>query len=358
MLAPTTSKIEAKIKVLHIINDLSRNGGAQRFVIDLINPPPQNYEIKVITLNEENDFLNELKGVECYVWKTLSFTQKWRLLRWPDLLHGHLFPSIYLSLASIGKKRIQTEHATHNRRRDHFYLKPFEFFLYWRHHITVCITTQVKERLEDFLPYLKSHYRVISNGIDVHKFSFTQKIIPQQNENIHIGMVGRFHPYKDQPTLFRALSLLPDRYHLHLVGDGELKEEYLACVQNLGLEKRVTFHGVCADIPGFLDTLNLYVQSSVVEGFGLAALEAMASGLPVLASRVQGMKEVIAKDSALFDVGNEKELALKIESICNCPAQYQASSLYSLSRCQDFSLQRFREQYYQIYQSVIDEQIP
>lgn len=354
------------IKVLHIINDLSRNGGAQRFVIDLVCPPPEGFQICVITLEDSNDFRDELDavGVKCCVWQHLSLVQKWQWLRWPDVLHGHLFPSIYIALAALGKKRIQTEHATHNRRRDHRWIKPFEFFLYWRYHITVCITEEVKQALEDFLPHWKSHYQVILNGIDVNKFSLAQKEAPVAGSPIHIGMVGRFHHYKDQPTLIHALALLPNNYQLHLVGDGPRRQEYQALVEKLALGSRVTFHGIRADIPTFLDGLTVYVQSSVVEGFGLAPLEAMASGLPVLASRVQGMSEVIAKDSSLFRSGDAETLAAKITDLCHCSSQYHALSAYSLARCQHFSLPLFRQQYYQTYQHLLnkstrlDESIP
>ncbi len=348
------------MKVLHIINDLSRNGGAQRFVIDLIQAPPEGVEIKVITLDDTNDFADELQasGVQCYAWGQLGVLQKWRILRWPNLVHGHLFPSVYLALAAIGKKRIQTEHATHNRRRDHAWLKPFEFFMYGRYQRTVCITEHVKEALEGFLPFWKSHYCVILNGIDIKKFSGKEKKCPQAQETVHIGMVGRFHRYKDHPTLIRALALLPKRYQLHLIGDGERREEYHLLVHQLDLENRVTFHGVCSEIPAILDSLHLYVQSSTVEGFGLAPLEAMACGLPVLGSRVQGMSEVIANENALFDVGDEKGLASQIEGLFSSVNLYQNMSLYSLSRCQHFSLRAFREQYYQTYEKVINEALP
>ncbi|MEZ8142680.1 glycosyl transferase [Enterovibrio norvegicus FF-33] len=344
------------VKVLHIINDLSRNGGAQRFVIDLISPPPDGYEIRVITLEDTNDFRAEIEaqGVACYVWDRLSLKEKWQLLRWPDLVHGHLFPSIYIALAAFGKKRIQTEHATHNRRRDHAWMKPFEFFLYWRYHTTVCITEQVQHALEAFLPQWKSHYQVILNGIDLSKYPLIAKSRPESDSPIRIGMVGRFHVYKDHPTLIRALALLPAKYELHFAGDGDRREEYQTLVKSLGLDDRVIFHGVRADIPAFLDGVDIYVQSSIVEGFGLAAVEAMAAGLPVLASRVQGMSEVIDNEASLFNVGDEKMLAQMVASLCDDAASYQTSAQYSVSRCQHFTLSAFREQYYDTYQSLVD----
>ncbi|MDD1782179.1 glycosyltransferase [Enterovibrio sp. ZSDZ35] len=344
------------VKVLHIINDLSRNGGAQRFVIDLVLPPPAGYEIRVITLDDDNDFKQELEsqGIVCFVWDSLSLKEKWQLLRWPDLVHGHLFPSIYIALAAFGKKRIQTEHATHNRRRDHVWLKPFEVFLYWRYNVTVCITDQVKQALESFVPCCKSHYEVIFNGVDLTKFPLRPKQLPPKNAKIKIGMVGRFHAYKDHPTLIRALRQLPLHYELHFAGDGDRKKEYQQLVKTLELEDRVVFHGVQKDIPAFLETLNLYVQSSTVEGFGLAAVEAMAAGVPVIATRVDGMKEVIGNDAYLFNVGNDTELAENIHALCTQPDAYHNAAEYAVSRCQHFTLQSFRSQYYETYQRLFN----
>ncbi|WP_407331540.1 glycosyltransferase [Enterovibrio sp. 27052020O] len=344
-------------KVLHIINDLSLNGGAQRFVIDLVCPPPDGYEIRVITLEDTNDFHADMQaqGVKCYVWDKLSLREKWQILRWPDLIHGHLFPSIYIALAAFGKKRVQTEHATHNRRRDHIWMKPFEFYLYWRYQATVCITEQVQQALEDFLPQWKSHYQVILNGIDLSKYPLKVKSVPAADVPIRIGMVGRFHAYKDHPTLIRALALLPERYELHFAGDGDRRDEYQALVKSLALDSRVVFHGVRSDIPSFLNDMDVYVQSSIVEGFGLAAVEAMAAGLPVLASRVQGMREVIDNEASLFAVGDEKTLVQMIAALCDEEANYQVSAQHSISRCQHFTLSAFREQYYNTYQSLIGD---
>ncbi|WP_028023178.1 glycosyltransferase [Enterovibrio calviensis] len=344
------------VKILHIINDLSLNGGAQRFLIDLVSPPPAGYEIKIITLEDTNEFRDTLdaQGVTYYAWNTLSLKAKWKLLRWPDVVHGHLFPSIYLALAAFGKKRVQTEHNSHNRRRDHIWMKPFEYLLYWRYHTTVCITQQVQEELEAFIPQWKSHYQVVFNGVDLSKFSLTAKQLPAADAPIRIGMVGRLHPYKDQPTLIRALALLPQRYELHFAGDGDRREEYQSLATSLGIEDRVFFHGIRSDIPDFLDGLDFYVQSSIIEGFGLAAVEAMAAGLPVLASRVPGIREVMDCEANMFDVGDSETLASMIANVCGDAATYQASTQRSIERCQLFTLSAFREQYYDVYQTLVD----
>ncbi|HFT1739535.1 TPA: glycosyltransferase, partial [Vibrio vulnificus] len=109
------------MRILHIINDLSKNGGAQKFLVDLVTGEEAKYDIKILVLCHENDYLETLSrhGIKCYVWQTLTFKEKWALFRWPDIVHGHLYPSIYLALLALGKKKLQTEHSSSNRRRDY-----------------------------------------------------------------------------------------------------------------------------------------------------------------------------------------------------------------------------------------------
>ncbi len=73
-----------KTKILHIINDLSKNGGAQKFLVDLVMEHAPQYDIKILVLCDDNDYLDLLsaQGIECFNWKTLSLKEKWSLLRW------------------------------------------------------------------------------------------------------------------------------------------------------------------------------------------------------------------------------------------------------------------------------------
>lgn len=344
------------MKILHIINDLSNNGGAQRFLVDLVVKHKPHYEVKILVLNKDNDFETQLNenGVSFYYWPSLSIKEKWRLLRWPNLIHSHLFPSIYVALLAIGKKRVQTEHNTTNRRRDYPALKFMEYLMYQKHQKTICITNKVREELVRFLPRYKDRYDVIYNGVDLNRFSRTAKSYSriQPDSPINIGMAGRLHGYKDHPTLIKAIAKLPEHYHLHLAGDGDKKQQLQDLAQQLNCAHRVHWHGVISDVPTFLSNLDVYVQSSIIEGFGLAAVEAMAEGLPVLGSNVPGLDEVIGNDSYLFELGNEQELADKIEIICSSQAHYEMATQFFVERCKSFTLEQFRESYYKAYDEL------
>ncbi len=344
------------MKILHIINDLSNNGGAQRFLIDLVVKHKPCYEVKILILKKDNDFETLLSdnGVSFEYWPTLSINQKWRLFQWPDLIHSHLFPSVYIALLAIGKKRVQTEHNTTNRRRDYPALKFMEYLMYQKHEKTVCITNKVKDELIKFLPRYQERYEVIYNGVDLNRFSRKAKQYwgMKPNGQINIGMAGRLHGYKDHPTLIRAIAQLPECYQLHLAGDGDKKTELQALTEKLNCAHRVHWHGIISDVPIFLSNLDVYVQSSIIEGFGLAAVEAMAEGLPVLGSDVPGLDEVIGDTHYLFEPGNDKELVNKIEYICSSKNRYELASHYFVERCKSFTLEQFRASYYKTYDEL------
>lgn len=345
-----------KTKILHIINDLSQNGGAQKFLVDLVLNHKPNYEIKVLVLCDDNDYLELLseQGIECFNWQALSLAQKWSLLRWPDLVHGHLYPSIYLALLAVGKKRIQTEHCSHNRRRDYPLFKFMEHFLYRGHDLTVSISEKVQDELIKFMPRYQSKYHVVHNGVDLSRFSMVPKKARDfiHKPTVNIAMVGRLHGHKDHETLIHALAALPDNYHLHLAGEGEKKSALQALAQRLNVTQRVQFHGVVSNIPLFLSEMDIYVQSSHVEGFGLAAVEAMAAGLPVLSSNVPGLDEVTGRDDYLFNVGDSTQLADKIQNLIKDSELYDNSTEYSVNRAKLYTIDKFREGYYGLYQQL------
>ncbi|MBS9876357.1 glycosyltransferase [Vibrio sp. 665] len=344
------------MKILHIINDLSSNGGAQRFLVDLVVQRMPQYKIRVLILNPDNDFEEKLKESEvtCYVWKSLSLIEKWKILQWPDLVHSHLFPSIYLALFSFGKRKIQTEHNTTNRRRDYPLFKFMEHLLYMNNDKTICITHKVQEALVKFIPAYKDRYEVIFNGVDLHRFSRQPKLYKALEKKgvINIGMVGRLHHYKDHDTLICAIAKLPENYHLHLAGDGEKKQVLRKKAKDLNCDHRIHWYGITSDIPRFLSSLDLYVQSSKVEGFGLAAVEAMAEGLPVLGSDVPGLNEVIGDKTYLFKQGQSDDLITKILHIVGSKSSYEAASCFFVERCNQFTLNNFRNSYYKIYDEL------
>lgn len=122
----------------------------------------------------------------------------------------------------------------------------------------------------------------------------------QGNDVINIGTVGRMHGVKDQLTLVRAYIQLLTKHpsligtvNLLLIGDGPLREQAIVLLENNNLLAHVWLPGARADIAAIMRSLDIFVLPSQAEGISNTILEAMATGLPVLATAVGGNSELV-----------------------------------------------------------------
>jgi len=106
------------------------------------------------------------------------------------------------------------------------------------------------------------------------------------------------------------------------------------------------------DVPDLLAQSDIAVQSSHWEGFGLAAVEAMASGLPTVASNVSGLRDVVGGAGVLFSSGDERELADRILQLIDDRNLYVRTSAACLERAKEFDINRMVENYIEIYNSI------
>jgi len=136
-------------------------------------------------------------------------------------------------------------------------------------------------------------YRVIANGIDIERFALAPEPVPGR-----VILVARFVSQKDHVAAVRAMALLrrtqPDAT-LQFVGDGPLRGDVEQLVDSLGLRDRVSFLGEREDVPELLAQASCCLLATHYEGCSLAVLEAMAAGLPVVATRVGGMAEIVSE---------------------------------------------------------------
>ena len=149
----------------------------------------------------------------------------------------------------------------------------------------------------------------VRNGIDLARFAYNG---PAPHGPAVI--VARLAPEKDHATLLRALAIAaaaePD-FRLEIAGDGPCRADLHALAASLGVTRSVRFLGRVDDIPALLERAGLLVLSSRLEGISLTLLEAMARGLPVVATRVGGNVEVVAdgETGLLVPAASPPELA-------------------------------------------------
>lgn len=322
------------MKVLHVISTLG-SGGAEKMLLDIVREMQKqnvNCEVAILT-KSQNFFGQELEKFnipnyygptkKVYSFKNIRFLKKILKENNYDCIHTHLFaPQLFipiaLRLANKSIPLITTEHSTHNKRRERkiFYL--LDTWMYNKYSRIIAITVDTKNNLNTYLPSTKNKIEIIENGIEVAQY---QNASPLKRERIAedlkmdekiILMVAAMREQKDHETLIRASKILPDNYRVVFVGDGDRMDEIKKYAMKYG-RNSILFLGRRTDVPSIMKTSDVFVLSSKWEGFGLVVVEAAAAGLPVVASDVGGLSEVVKiVGGQVFEPFSEHDLAKKI----------------------------------------------
>ncbi len=187
---------------------------------------------------------------------------------------------------------------------------------------TIAVSYALGTRLVEDAGFDEARVSVVHNGVDAAaiaaEVAATDGAALREKHSIPadavvLGTVGRLVADKGVDVLLRAVAALDSRYpalHCVIVGDGPDEARLRAVASEHGLAHRVTFAGFAEDPYPWLAAFDIFVMPTLLEAFGMAALEAMAAGLPVVASNVGGLPEVITdnSDGLLFEPGNVSSL--------------------------------------------------
>ena len=181
-----------------------------------------------------------------------------------------------------------------------------------------------------------------------------------EETDVLIGTAATFRPVKDLHTMLEAMSLVTrasSHARLVVLGDGPLKNDLEATVKRLGLGSVVRFPGWCPDAAQVFPALDLFVLSSLSEGISLALLEAMAAGVPVVATAVGGNRDVLAGPNTglLVPPRSPHDLAHAMLSLIDDPTRRHTLSAGGRGRVEEaFSLQRMVREYEGLYRSLMN----
>lgn len=353
------------MRVLHVISSLEI-GGAQRLLSDILPLMAKENDVTLLVNKEvENDFSHKIKeaGVKIVncgcpnLHSPKNIFRVARLAKEYDIVHIHLFPTVYwAAFASLitPMKLVYTEHSTLNRRRGKWYFKPIEKFVYSRYKKVISISQQTQEALTGWLDTKAGDPRfvVINNGVNLSSFQDLkeEKLYPKT-----LIMVSRFVASKDQMTVIRAMKLLPDDVHVIFVGDGENLDNCRTLAKEQGLRERVHFVGKQSNVVSWIAKADIGVQSSNWEGFGLTAVEIMAAGKPIVATNVDGLKQVVEGAGELFEVGDENELAGIIKCLYDDKEEYHRMSKASRARAAEYDIVNTVQRYIELYNIINNE---
>jgi L-malate glycosyltransferase len=196
--------------------------------------------------------------------------------------------------------------------KDGFYRRSEAWACRRRRAVVCFVTEDLRDRHAH--RYRGLEIRTVPNGIE----PLDRRALPAAEpaldpRRLHAISVGRLTRVKGLDVAITALSLLPaeHRWQLDLVGDGELSDELEALAARLGVAGRVTFHGFRRDVEALMADADVLLMPSLHEGLPYTLLEAMSLGLPVVASNVGGLAEVLrdGETGLLVQVGDARALA-------------------------------------------------
>jgi len=315
--------------IAHVIYRLDV-GGLENGLVNIINRIPEDrYRHVIISLTELSDFKRRInrKDVDCIALHKRPgndpgmFWNLWRLFRKlrPAIVHSRNLAALEAQLpawlAGVGC-RIHGEHGRDVHDLDGTSRKYRWIRRLYRPlvHRYVALSQQLGDYLHQQVGVADEMIRLICNGVDIERFRPVQQerqdsILPRgfaDRDSIVIGSVGRLEPVKDQLTLVRAFNELclsrPQdvRLRLVLIGDGSLRHELESLVVQCGIQNRVWLAGSVENVPQLLQAMDVFVLPSLAEGISNTILEAMACGLPVVATRVGGNEELVVDGETGF----------------------------------------------------------
>lgn len=369
--------------ICHIIFRLDF-GGLENGLVNLINClPSEEYVHTIICLEHATEFRQRIRQSDVKIYelhkkkgKDISmYWRIWKLLRQikPDIVHTRNIGTIDMLLPAYlsgVKKLVHGEHGLEFMELEGENSK----YNLFRRVIQVIVKKYIVVS-HDLLIWLNNEVGVkrekislIYNGVDIKKFhsaTGSKDILPPRfapDNAIIIGSIGRMEEVKDQMTLVKSFVQLlqnhPELYNdirLIIVGDGRMIGDIRHYLKDKGVESLVWLPGFCDNVADFYRLFDVFVLSSKREGVSNTILEAMACGLPVIATDVGGNPEIVMNHSTgqlvAVESPDDVEKAL-LKYISNPLVRKNHGNIARARALSEHSLTAMVEKYRSVYQSL------
>lgn len=272
----------------------------------------------------------------------------------PDVIHTHLRVTPYAIPAALlagVKKRVHTVHNIAAKEATAAVQRLNSFFFRFNHVIPVALSVEIRKTVRDRYRIPAEKIPVIFNGIDLNKcIAKTSYIHGGKLRFIH---VGRFSEQKNHFMLIEAFGrvhrMLPDT-ELILIGRGELEGRAKEKVREMGLTGCIHFHGVTDNVYPLLHSADVFILPSKYEGMPISLIEAMATGLPVIASGVGGVPSMIENEAdGLLTKGEIDSVVNAMLRMADGELRERLGRAARKKAARLFSSQAMAEKYLQIY---------
>ncbi|WJY26415.1 glycosyltransferase [Sporosarcina trichiuri] len=317
------SKMNKKIKLMQIMPEFGLAGAeimAENLSIALED---DGFDVNVVSLYDyhsaiterlENQnikviYLDKKKGFDI---KVIFSLYKLFKKEKPEIIHTHRYILPYAMIAAIAAKVPTKVHTIHNiasKETGKFQRKINYFFFKYCGVVPVAISPLVKKSVIREYNFSEEKVPMVYNGIDLAK-CIEKKAYNDENKKISILHVGRFSEQKNHSELIENFKIICNEMPnitLKLIGSGHLEKTVKDKVKDLGLENNVEFLGTKANVFPYLNDADIFILPSLWEGMPITLIEAMATGLPIVATNVGGVPDMIEHRVTGLLVNNKRE---------------------------------------------------
>ena len=272
----------------------------------------------------------------------------------PDVIHTHLHVLPYVWLVCGKRKVIHTLHnvASHEQNGVGKIICGF-IYKYSTKCIPVAISEQYKEAIKEY--DISKKITVVENGIPIENVRSKEEY--NFKNHIEVYHVGRFTDEKNHKLMIDVMEELVSNYpqiRIHFWGEGILKEELEKYVSKKNLEKNILFEGLSSELWSELKNGDIFILPSKYEGMPMSLIEAMAAGLPIIASNVGGIPDMIenGKNGILIEP-NKSELARALEELMRNTELRERVGKNAQKRAEAFSSRKMMEGYLKVYANAV-----
>ena len=356
-----------KKTILHLITNLAR-GGAETMLVRFIRELTE-YNNIVVTLQRDNHFEDELV-CDKYICLNKSSLPAIPFAAWQlrkiiksckaDIVHSHLPVSNFTARLATpaGIPLITTIHNSIATSKDykHSFIRLLDKATYYFKKSTIIAVS--KGAMDDYFSVLKikpGNAVLLYNFVDTAKYNST--VIKQQHDTFKVVCVGALSVQKNIGWLIHAFKELKnENIELHIYGQGGLQKELQDLIDQYDVS--VILKGQVKNIHEVLPAYDLYVMSSLFEGFSLSVLEAMALQMPLLLSDIPSFREQCADTAMYFDLNNVAGFVQKIKTIAADKNLQAKMGLAAKERAvNNFTLEKYMAGLREIYLAALNQQL-
>lgn len=370
--------------IAHVIYYMSV-GGLENGLINLVNRlPTAKYRHLIIALTEYNEFSQRIQRDDVEIialhkrpghsWK--MFIDLFRLFKRykPDIVHSRNLAALEAQIPAWLAGVTYRVHGEHGRDYSDMDGTNWRYILQRRLirpfvHQYIALSFELERYLREKIGVPSEKVTRIINGVDIERFHRREgpcrEGLPAgfaRGSDFVVGTVGRLAPIKDQSTLLQAFLELVRRFPAHaanlrlvIVGDGLNRKMLEAKASESGIGEQIWFSGSREDVPHLLAAMDVFVLPSLAEGISNTIMEAMASGLPVIATDVGGNAELVAEGQTGYLVPRSDPFAMAtaMSNYLNHSKRMEKHGAASRARAeQDFSLAVMVDNYSRVYQKA------